>query len=144
MTLIKHSYPNPSFVRSFDDLFTRGSFFPTGKLNSGNIPSVNVKETDEAYHIDMAAPGMAKEDFKVTVKEDSLVISSEKKTASEETNEKYTRKEWNYNSFSRSFTLPETVNREGILAEYENGVLKVVLPKMEEVKKNKAIEVTVK
>jgi HSP20 family protein len=78
------------------------------------------------------------------VKEDSLVISSEKKNSTEETTEKFTRKEWSYNSFSRSFTLPETVNREGILAEYENGVLKVVLPKMEEVKKNKAIEVAVK
>lgn len=144
MTLIKHTYPNPSFVRSFDDLFTRGSFFPTGRMNTGNIPSVNVKETDQAYHIEMAVPGMSKEDFKVAVKEDSLVISSEKKSTSEESNEKFTRKEWSYNSFSRSFSLPETVNREGIQAEYENGVLKVVLPKVEEVIKNKTIEVAVK
>ncbi|MDZ4752059.1 MAG: Hsp20/alpha crystallin family protein [Flavobacteriales bacterium] len=144
MTLVKHAFPNPSFVRSFDDLFTRGSFVPSGRTNWNNTPSVNVKETDAAFHIEMAAPGMNKEDFKIAVKEETLIISSERKSNNEQKTERYTRKEWNYSAFSRKFSLPENINAAEIVAEYENGVLKVILPKVEQKTAENEIEVKIK
>ena len=86
--------------------------------------------------ISVAAPGLKKNDFHINVDGNMLTISAEKEETKEEKEEEnYTRKEYNYSSFSRSFTLPQEVNREKIEASYEDGVLKLVLPKKEEVKK---------
>jgi len=102
------------------------------------IPAVNVTDNKDNYVVCLAAPGMRKEDFAIEMDGNMLTISSEKEESKEEKETKYTRKEYNYSSFSRSFTLPEDVNKEKIDAKYENGELKLVLPKMEVTKKNTA------
>lgn len=94
------------------------------------VPAVNVSETDKAYDIELAAPGLKKEDFHVKVVDGVLTISSEKKSEKEVKDKNYTRKEFNYASFSRSFTLPENVKEEEIKATYENGVLKLNIAKL--------------
>ncbi len=99
------------------------------------LPSVNIKEDEEAFHVEMAAPGLEKKDFKVELNNNMLTISSEKEEEHEENeDEQFTRKEFNYQSFNRSFTLPETVESNKIKAKYENGILKVDIPKKEEAK----------
>lgn len=97
-------------------------------------PSVNIVEQDANYTMQLAAPGLEKTDFTIRIENDYLVISTEKKTEKEETGDKgrFTRREFNYNSFKRSFLLDDNINREGISASYENGVLNITLPKKEE------------
>jgi HSP20 family protein len=91
----------------------------------------------------MAAPGLTKEDFKINVENDVLTVSNEKKTETSEKNEKYTRKEFSYSSFLRSFTLPEIVDMEKINAGYENGILTLTLPKKEEAKPKSPREIKI-
>jgi len=127
----------------FDDLFTR-DLFDWGNSNfsmSGTtLPAVNVKETADNFEVEMAAPGMNKDDFKVELNNNVLTISSEKKEDHEEKEgDKYTRKEFSYRSFQRSFTLAkEAVDADNIQAKYENGVLRLLIPKREEVKQKPA------
>jgi HSP20 family protein len=127
----------------FDDFFTK-DLFDWGSSNfstSGTtLPAVNVKETAENFVVEMAAPGMKKEDFKVELNNNMLTISSEQKREHEEKdNERYTRKEFSYQSFQRSFQLSrEAVDAENIQAKYENGVLHLLIPKREEVKQKPA------
>ncbi len=99
------------------------------------IPSVNVIESKDEYKLSLAVPGMSKDDFNIDVNNSMITISCEKEENKEEKEKNYTRKEYNYSSFSRSFQLPEEVNKEKIDARYEDGVLKVSLPKKEEAKK---------
>ena len=99
------------------------------------MPAVNVTEDKDFYKISLAAPGLEKKDFNIDVEGNMLTISSEKEEKKEEKNERLTRKEYNYSSFSRSFTLPEAVMTEKIEAVYEGGELKVMLPKKDEAKK---------
>jgi HSP20 family protein len=99
------------------------------------MPAVNIVENKEDYMVSLAVPGMKKDDFNIDVEGNMLTISSEKEESKEEKEDKYTRKEYNYSSFSRSFTLPDEVNKEKIEAKYEDGVLKLMLPKKEEAKK---------
>jgi len=101
-----------------------------------NIPAVNIIEHKDEYMVSLAVPGMKKDDFKIDVDANMLTISSEKEENKEEKDKKFTRKEYNYSSFRRSFTLPEEINKEKIDATYEDGVLKIALPCKEEVKKN--------
>jgi len=96
-----------------------------------NVPSANITESEKNYLIELAAPGLTKKDFKVEMDNDVLTISAEKKEEKKEGDEGYSRKEYSYNSFSRSFTLPENCKSEKIDAKYEDGVLKLVLPKKE-------------
>ncbi|HOZ78426.1 MAG TPA: Hsp20/alpha crystallin family protein [Ferruginibacter sp.] len=109
-----------------------------------NVPAVNITENENGYMVSLAAPGLKKGDFKIDVNGNMLTISSEKEENKEEKDKKFTRKEYNYSSFSRSFTLPDEINREKIEAKYEEGVLKIELPNREEVKKQSAKEITVK
>jgi len=115
-------------------------FFNFGKVM--NVPAVNVNETDKEFALTIAAPGLEKKDFKVDAYDDMLTISAEKEEK-EEKNGRYNRREYNYTSWSRSFTLPENCNSGKINAEYKNGELKIVIPKMEikEPKKVKNISV---
>ena len=135
MSLIKKTDRLPFL---FDDLFTTDWLGGTTNNESkigGNTPAVNVKETDDDFTVELAAPGLIKEDFNIELDNDLLIISSEKEVRNESEEEgKYTRKEFNYMSFKRSFTLPETANTEKIEASYENGVLLILLPKKEEAK----------
>jgi HSP20 family protein len=100
-----------------------------------SLPAVNVKETDDDFVIELAAPGMDKKDFKVNFKNNVLIISSERKNEKENKEENYTRKEFSYQSFQRSFTVAENaVMGDKISAKYNNGILTIVLPKRDEVK----------
>ena len=104
---------------------------------------VNVKENEKNFEIDLAAPGLSKKDFKVTADDGILTISSEKKEEGEKKENGYTRREFSYSSFSRSFVLPETANSEDVKASYEDGVLRLQIAKkaIAQSKLQKAIEV---
>lgn len=128
------------FLRPWNDWFDGGSYL----TRPITVPSVNIFESKDDFKLSLAAPGMKKSDFKIDVTGNLLTISSEKEEKKEEKEENYSREEYNYSSFSRSFTLPEEVNKEKIDATYVDGVLKLVLPKKEEAKKltvNKQITV---
>lgn len=145
MKLIQHQpATNASrFDQFVDEFFNRGlnSFF--GGDHFASSPSVNVFETNADYLIEVAAPGLEKQDFEVKVEGEFLIISSEKaQRAGQETDGKYLRKEFNYATFSRSFRLPDSVQADQIKASYENGVLNLTLPKSEmEVQKYRTIEI---
>lgn len=108
------------------------------------VPAVNITEQKNDFVVSLAAPGLKKEDFNIDVDGNMLTISSEKEESKEEKGKKFTRKEYNYSSFSRSFSLPEEVNKEKIEASYEDGVLKITLPRKEEAKNNSAKHIAVK
>ncbi|MDP4261329.1 MAG: Hsp20/alpha crystallin family protein [Bacteroidota bacterium] len=143
--LTRASEKMPTF---FDDFFKPwNEWFD----NSGNIwgrtltvPAVNITENKDNYLVSLAVPGMKKADFKIDVDGNMLTISCEKEETKEEKEKKFTRKEYSYSSFSRSFTLPDEVNKEKIEATYEDGVLKLALPRKEEVKKTTAKQIAVK
>lgn len=101
-----------------------------------SVPSVNIQETEENFLVEVAAPGRSREDFQIELDNEILTISSEDKKENEvkENNGKYTRREFSYSSFKRSFSLPETIDSEKIAATYKNGVLEITLPKKEEAK----------
>ena len=128
------------FFKPWNEWFDNGGLFG----RTMNIPAVNITEQKYDYLVSLAVPGMKKEDFKIDVDRNMLTISSEKEETKEEKDKKFTRKEYNYSSFSRSFTLPDEVNREKIDAKYEDGVLKISLPRKEEVKKPTAKQIAVK
>ncbi len=137
---------NPLVPKNFfDDFFNRdlSEFF--GGDFSASHPSVNVIETDANFRIEIAAPGLEREDFKVDVDNGSLNISADRRKEYSEEDEdgKFMRREFNYTSFSRRFQLPESVKADDIEANYENGVLKITLPKKDEakVKAAKTIEI---
>lgn len=122
----------------FDDFFKPwNEWFDNGNLfrRPMSTPAVNVSEDENNYSITMAAPGLKKEDFVVSSEGNMLTISAEKAENKKEKKDRFTRKEYNYSSFSRSFTLPDDVNRDSIDARYENGELRLVLPKREEAKR---------
>ena len=121
----------------FDDFFSRDLWnrnLVSNSTTNTTIPAVNIKETAENFVVEMAAPGMNKEAFRVELNGNDLTISSELQHHSEEKDgERYTRREFSYQSFHRSFTLPRNVvDVEQIEAKYENGVLHLVIPKKEE------------
>lgn len=107
------------------------------------VPAVNISENKNDFKISLAAPGMKKDDFKIEVDGNLLSISAERENKKEENDTKFMRTEYNYSSFSRSFTLPDGVKSDNIEAKYEDGVLKLVLPKKEEAKVMKAKSVIV-
>ena len=128
------------FFKPWNEWFDNGGF--RGRVM--NVPAVNITEQKDAYLVLLAAPGMKKEDFKIDVDGNMLTIGSEKEETKEEKGKKFTRKEYNYSSFSRGFTLPDEVNLEKIDAKYEDGVLKISLPRKEEAKKSAAKHIAVK
>jgi len=101
------------------------------KWNLG-MPKVNIRDNKTDFELEMAVPGMKREDFKVEVDSDVLTISSEMKKENEEKRENYTRREFSHSSFRRAFTLPDTVDGAKIDAKYEDGILKLTLPKRQE------------
>jgi HSP20 family protein len=123
---------------AFPDLFNRflnddfENYF--GKRNCGYLPAANVIEKEDSFEVEFAAPGLNKEDFKINVENNVLTVSSEKEQVKEEKEKNYTRREFAYGAFTRSFALPKTIDIDKIGAAYENGILKVTLPKKEEAK----------
>ncbi|HVV03702.1 MAG TPA: Hsp20/alpha crystallin family protein [Puia sp.] len=147
-TLAKRGESVPSL---FNDLFrpwesffdnNGGSLLPA--FGTISVPAANIIDNKDHYEVNLAAPGMKKEDFNIDVEGNVLTISAEKEEKKEEKDERYSRKEFSYTSFSRSFTLPDWVNKDKIDASYENGLLKVNLPKTDEAKKLSSKHITVK
>ena len=130
MSLIKKSnggfFPQRSLLNDF--FGAEGVTFDR-LFNGESFPAVNITENDKNFEIELAAPGMRKNDFKVKVENGVLTISAERKEEKEEKKKNYTRQEYSYNSFCRSFTLPENVKEDDIKAHYEDGVLKLGLTK---------------
>jgi HSP20 family protein len=130
------------------DRFFENDLFNWSNRNYSNtnttLPSVNIKENSEAFEVEMAAPGLAKSDFNIELNHDLLTISSDKETGKETTEgQEFTQREFSYQSFSRSFTLPNSADSEKIKAKYENGILKVVIPKKEEAKPKPARQISI-
>lgn len=124
-----------NFPTVFDDFFKPwNEWFDTGLQRTLTVPAVNITDEKDAFKVTMAVPGMKKDDFRIDVEGNMMTISAETKEEKEESDKKYTRKEYNYSSFSRSFTLPQEVNKEKIEAKYDNGVLTLALPKKDEAK----------
>jgi HSP20 family protein len=140
-TLVKTHFATPSYLNGFfgKDLLPE---FNTPAF-SGSVPAVNVVESKEGFRIEVAAPGLQKGDFKLNLEKNQLTISVQKEQREEETNEKYTRREFKYSSFQRTFTLPNSVDSERIEASYTDGVLNIALPKREEAKEKPARQIEI-
>lgn len=128
----------PTFPSFIDNFFSK-DLMDWNNSNFSNtnstIPAVNIKENDESFIIEVAAPGMVKENFEVNLEGDLLMISSERKDEKEEHENDYSRREFSYQSFHRSFTIPEgSVDGDKIHAKYNDGILMITLPKKEQVK----------
>lgn len=130
---------------AFDDFFKPwNEWFEGGLLHKTmSMPAVNITEEDGNYTVTMAAPGMKKDDFNVDIDNNMITISAETEKEKEEDKKKYTRKEYSYSSFSRSFTLPDDVEKNKIDAKYDNGVLTLNLPKKEAAKQNNTQKINV-
>jgi len=141
MSLIKYRNGFDTQFPVISDLFDQffdSDFFasPASSFNRGTVPAVNITENEDAFILELAAPGRNKEDFKIEVNNGVLRVASELKNEKTEEDKagKYTRKEFTYQSFSRSFTLPENVNADNVNATYVDGVLRLEVEKMPEVK----------
>jgi HSP20 family protein len=136
---------NELFPSLYKDFFRPwNEWFDDDFSNLMTMPAVNITENKNEYNVSLAAPGMKKDDFKIDMDGNLLTISSENKQEKETKEDKYTRKEFNYSSFSRTFTIPDEINKEKIDAHYENGILRLVLPKKEEARKNLTKSIQVK
>ena len=147
MTLLKRREQDP--VRNFPDLledfFGGGMLDRMNSLTSGaNVSSVNIKDNKDDYTIELAAPGLKKDDFNVEVENGTLIISSEKEDEKEDKDENYTRREFSYHSFQRAFDLPDSIKAEEINAEYNDGVLNITVPKKDEAKNNGRKKIDIK
>lgn len=129
-----NSLTYPTWSAWIDEVFNRDlpSVF-TSNFNTGmTLPKVNIRETKNAFFVEMAVPGLKKSDFHIDLDNQILSISSEMEESQEQQEVNFTRREFGYSSFKRSFSLPETVNEDDIKAEYHDGVLSIHLPKKEE------------
>ena len=145
MSLIRFTNQFPSLF----DRFFENDIFDWSNRNFSDtnttLPYVNVKEETEGFKVEMAAPGFEKGDFKIELDNDVLTISSEKKIENEtKEGERFTKREFSYQSFCRSFSLPVTVENEKITAEYENGILNISIPKREEAKPKPIKQIAIK
>jgi len=130
MTLIK--WPGTrNFPSVFDDFFSNDLDFLNPSNGTSTVPAVNISESKESYNVDLAAPGKSKEDFNIEVKNGSLIISSESEDESETTEKDFSRREYHYSSFKRSFSLPQNVDKTNISASYNDGILTIQVPKLE-------------
>lgn len=139
MSLIKFNKRNRFFPWTNEDLksfLSDDAFFTNDFLEEDSLmPAMNVKEHDMDYEIEFAAPGFSKEDFEVTIDDNTLYVTGEKKKEKEEKDEAFTRREFSYSSFKRSLALPKSVNMgQDVKATYKDGILKLKLQKKEEAK----------
>jgi len=147
MTLMRTSNSMwPSLNNFFDDFITR-DFFDNNWSNlsatKSTIPAVNISETKDDFMVEVAAPGMEKQDFHVELDNDILTISSEKDHSNEQAEQNFTRREFSYMSFKRSFNLPNSVEVNKIKAKYQDGVLRLVIPKKEEAKQKPVRQISI-
>ena len=141
MTLVRR-FHHPLYSL-FDNVFSDGSEQVYGSLNRNDLPAVNIQESDDSFLVALKAPGLKKSDFKIKLEKDQLTIFSEIEETKEETSPKYIRREFQSRSFTRSFTLPENIEADGISANYEDGILTVGLPKKEPAPEEGVKEITV-
>jgi len=139
MSLIKNKRNSFSAIPALVDDFLGRELFNWDNSHFSStqttVPAVNILESADNFEVEVAAPGMEKQDFKIQLDNNTLTISSKKEQSQEKQEENYTRREFSYQSFQRTFLLPrDVVNDEGIVAKYENGVLHLTIPKKEEVK----------
>ncbi|GAB1416269.1 Hsp20/alpha crystallin family protein [Paludibacter sp.] len=144
MSLVKFSSNYPSLF----DRFFENDWFDWANRNysttNTTLPSVNIKESTEDFEVEVAAPGLGKNDFKIELNHDLLTISSYKQVENEtKEGQQFTLREFSYQSFSRSFTLPNTADSEKIEAKYDNGILRVVIPKKDEAKQRPARQISI-
>jgi HSP20 family protein len=143
MTLVKFNNRTrntaPYFNNVFDSLFSEAL---NKNLTVNKVPGVNILETEQDYKIELAAPGLSKEDFQINLKKDTLSVWVEKKENETEVKKDYTRREFEYSSFARSFVLPESVNADSITAEYVNGILNITIGKDDVKSQSKEIKVS--
>ncbi len=133
MTLARINHPfSPVFHSLWNDVFEGGRELKKSNAYNFSAPKVNIVEDAKSFRIELAAPGLNKEDFKLNVEKDILWIKASKEDQVEKTEGKYTKREFSYGVFERRFVLPENVNTEGIEANYIDGILTVSLPKLEE------------
>ena len=128
------------FFTDIDRMFENDFFLMPMHLRrqmEGSTPAVNIKDRDKDYLIEVAAPGMKKEDFNIDMEEGRLTISCQKEEEKKEDKENFRRREYNYSSFSRSFNLPENVKPEDIKAQYQDGILSLTVPKVQQQDKPK-------
>ena len=146
MALVKFNSPatsnalSPWFNDVFDSIFNDS--YVSDRIVS-RVPAVNIAENDNEYYIELAAPGLKKDDFKINIDKNILTISVEKKTESTVEDKRYNRREYGYSSFVRSFTLPEGADQNKIDAAYNDGVLEIIVGKREEAK-NLTREISIK
>lgn len=151
MTLVKWKKPSINgqstnsllFNSAFNDLvesFFNNDIYP--REFAQHVPAANLIEEDKLYILELSAPGFDKSDFKIELHDQTLSVSAEQKSVTEEKDKKYSRKEFNYGSFKRNFYLPQEIKEEGIEAKYESGILKLIIPKRNETKSN-SIEIKV-
>jgi len=146
MSIVKFNpfFPGKVLGNMIEDVFNRGISDIVGSDFAVNVPSVNISENPDSFVMELAAPGLDKGDFNISLDHNKLTVSVEKKSEKEAGEEgKWTRKEFNYASFKRSFHLSDSVDAEKIEATYENGILVLTLPKKEESKSKgpKTIEI---
>lgn len=137
-TLVKRNRLYPEVPSLFNEFF-RGDWFDHADfnyaLNDSTLPSVNIREDNDKYELEVAVPGMEKDDFKVELNNNMLIVSSEREVKKEEKENNYTRREFSYQTFTRSFRLPENKVEGGkISASYKDGILNISVPKREEAK----------
>ena len=130
--------------RDMDDLFNINKNWPglTRSRVGTLIPAVNIKEDQDAYHIELAAPGMRKDDFTLTLDNGKLTVATERQEQHEEKGQ-YTKREFSYHAFSRSFLLPETCQQDQINARYADGILYIDFPKKEEAKRKAPTQIQI-
>ena len=126
----------PAFRTMLDNLWGN-EMMGDDFIRGSKMPAVNIKENEKAYEVEMAAPGMKKENFNIAVENGILTISANVQDEKEEKEKDYTRREFSYNSFSRSFTLPQNIDENSIKAKYDNGVLYLTINKLQEEKAHK-------
>ncbi len=148
MTLIRRNENYPvwsNFLNEFLNHDWNDMALRNYSTTNTTLPSVNIKENEDYFEVEVAAPGMDKKDFKVEVDQGKLSISSEKQIENEQNESgSYTRREFSYQSFCRSFSLPNSVDSDKIAAKYENGILNVMIPKKEEAKPKPAKMIDIK
>ncbi|MES2427127.1 MAG: Hsp20/alpha crystallin family protein [Bacteroidota bacterium] len=136
MTLVKFGKEQKNGIVNpfFNDVYSLLNDSYLSEKIATRTPAVNIAETDNQFEIDLAVPGLSKEDIKINLDKNVLSVSADKKTETVDENKKFTKREYSFNSFSRSFNLPESADQSKIEADYTAGILKLTIAKKEEAK----------
>lgn len=136
MTLVKFNNGHKNHIANpfFNDVYNLLNDSTLGEKFASRTPAVNIAETENEFEVELAVPGLKKEDFKINLEKNVLTVSAEKKAEEVNETKKYSKREYSYNSFTRSFTLPQSADQNKIEADYTDGILKLTIAKKEEAK----------